>query len=143
MGFEVSPSRVIRRRSLAPVVAVIVLAVATVAIALVTSRSPAVGPSVVCHELDPPTCQQVAQAALDVVRVEGREPVDVAVWPSLICGSDADCPLARLARRQALGSAVVSFGPGRPEAWTNVLGPARSGVNASPGVDAWVIRWVG
>ncbi len=65
----------------------------------------------------------------------------VAVWPSLLCGDASDCPPSRLAGREKLGSAVVTFEPTQITAWANVVGPPRSpGSLARPQPIAWVIR---
>ena len=94
-------------------------------------------PRVVCHDVAGERCAAVARAALAVSDDPALPwPSRVDVWASLLCGSDFDCPSARMTGHQATGSAVVTAGT--LGLWVNVIGPA-AGSDPAP-LEAWVIR---
>ena len=94
-------------------------------------------PRVVCHDVANERCAAVARAALAVSDDPALPwPSQVDVWASLLCGSDFDCPSARMTGHQATGSAVVTAGT--LGLWVNVIGPA-AGSDPAP-LEAWVIR---
>ncbi|MGZ8527689.1 MAG: hypothetical protein ACXWWR_02760 [Candidatus Limnocylindrales bacterium] len=93
----------------------------------------------------------VGRCSLVVIAAVGQLPSDVppveaiAVWDSILCGSDADCPSSRFRGYRPLGSAIVSFGPDQPRAWVNVVEPAPhpGRVWVPTDIRAWIIRWGG
>ena len=91
----------------------------------------------VCHDVASERCAAVARAALAVSDDPALAwPSQVDVWASLLCGSDFDCPSARMTGHQATGSAVVTAGT--LGLWVNVIGPAAASDPAP--LEAWVIR---
>ena len=94
-------------------------------------------PRVVCHEVAGERCAAVARAALTAsIDPALPWPSQVDVWASLLCGSDFDCPPARLTGHQPAGSAVVTAGS--VVLWVNVMEPAAGSDPAA--LEAWVIR---
>jgi hypothetical protein len=95
-----------------------------------------------CHGLAPAVCTRVATAALSVLTPELPAISSAAVYNSLICDSNFDCPRDRLTPDALpLGSVTFSFADGGPSAWINVVqhGPTPS-VGQAP-AEAWLIRW--
>ena len=94
-------------------------------------------PRVVCHEVAGERCAAVARAALTAsIDPALPWPSQVDVWASLLCGSDFDCPPARLTGHQPAGSAVVTAGT--VVLWVNVMEPVAGSDPAA--LEAWVIR---
>lgn len=94
-------------------------------------------PRVICHDVAGERCAAVAQAALTAsIDPALPWPSKVDVWASLLCGSDFDCPPARLTGHQPAGSAVVTTGT--VVLWVNVMEPAAGSDPAA--LEAWVIR---
>jgi hypothetical protein len=192
MAFQVEPTRLGRRRSLAPAMVVVAAGVLVVAFGFLTARPAAVervassrpaaaivvvaasatpgtssppaspvssrgappwavrpagpapigAPDVTCHGLGHSRCQAVAAAVLDIVSIDSPPIAGIDVWASLICGNALDCPSDRL-RGRPLGSAAVSFGPGGPTAWANVVAatPDTAYPQGASTATAWMVRW--
>ena len=170
MGFEVPISGVDRgprrgRRAIA--VAVFVLAsVVGLAIATgggpgrtATSRlagvSPSVGdaaPSAVaalprvvpgsvrCRDVDRATCLRMAKAALLALPDDVPDAADATVWRSLLCNESSDCPPRYLDGATPLGSVIIGFADGSPDAAVNVVEGTAGPIRHAP--RAWVVRWM-
>jgi hypothetical protein len=98
--------------------------------------------SIHCHDIDAVACTAVTSASVNLLATTGAPPRSVAVWPTLLCDSEVDCPRSRLTGARPLGSAIVNLRSGTI-VWINVvdLPPDRSLTEERTGVDAWVIRW--
>ena len=97
---------------------------------------------VVCHDASPDRCGLIVAAAMKRVRF-GAQIEGIGVWTALLCHEVLDCPPSRFVGFRPLGSAIVTYGPGQPAAWVNVVEPL-----PDPGRDplavgpvAWIIRW--
>ena len=78
--------------------------------------------TIVCNDAGAAMCDRIATAASR--HVIGRSSIrEIQVWTSLLCRDLSDCPASRMAGTTRLGSAVVSFRSGLPDAWVNVVGP--------------------
>jgi hypothetical protein len=95
---------------------------------------------VACHELDRASCLAIVEAALAVLPGDAPDAVEAAAWASLLCDSTMDCPPAQLRLATPLGSVVVAFGDGGPDAWLNVIEVPAAG-SASGTTEAWIVRW--
>jgi hypothetical protein len=101
-----------------------------------------------CHEVASPSCQRLAVAALRALPSTAPTVVRADVWPTILCDSPLDCPPTRLgALTRPLGSVVLDFGDGGPEAFLNVVARtagASPTASSSPGPQslmAWVVSW--
>ena len=111
---------------------------------LPSTPRPSPGPDAVdCHDAGIVVCGEVARAAVEQLPTEAPAVESVGVWTSILCRDTADCPAFRFEGYRPLGSAIVSFGSGLPQAWVNVVEPApESGRALVPGdVQAWIIHW--
>jgi hypothetical protein len=97
-------------------------------------------PTVVCNDAGQARCRQIAVAALEIAGASGQTVAKVDVWTSLMCRDAFDCPVARLATTRPFGSAVVSFGPGHPDAWIDVVELDHGKATGTNPVLAWIIR---
>jgi hypothetical protein len=99
--------------------------------------------SIKCHGTSLERCLQIANAAMRQLPSDAPPVETIAVGDSILCSSDADCPPSRFQGYRPLGSAVVSFGPGRPRAWLNVVEPTPfpGWVWVPADSRAWIIRW--
>jgi hypothetical protein len=98
---------------------------------------------VACHGLHPAACARVIRAAVDILPPDAPTIASVGAWSSILCSDDFDCPPQRMTGYQPLGSSIISFGPGQPQAWINVVeraSPVRRSAASAPLV-AWIIRW--
>lgn len=91
-----------------------------------------------CRGLVPATCRRVVAAALSVVPPDAPQVVAASAWDSIVCGDTFDCPTRRPDRAYPLGSVIVSFADGSPDAIVNVV-EARFGANIRLGVRAWLL----
>jgi hypothetical protein len=178
MGFEVTPERVARRRSVLPAVLASIAALGIVGAGLIGAWAPSgqrvhgpgaasLSPSsqavlsepsaaasvalgvlpspgaIDCHDAGFIQCSRIVGAALQILPADLPPVESVGAWASILCRDTLDCPTGRFVGYQALGSAVVSFGPDHPEAWINVVAPVsapgRGGVPT--GLIAWVVQW--
>ncbi len=78
--------------------------------------------TIVCNDTGAAVCDRIATAASR--HIIGRSSIrEIQVWTSLLCRDSSDCPASRIMGTVRLGSAVVSFRSGLPDAWVNVVGP--------------------
>jgi hypothetical protein len=110
-----------------------------------TSRPSASPASIECHVSSLARCNQIANAAVGQMPNDSAPIETVSVWDSILCNSNDDCPSSRFQGYRPLGSAIVSFGPGRRQAWVNVVEPEPfpGWVWVPADNRAWIIRWVG
>jgi len=95
-----------------------------------------------CHDISSVRCRTIVVAAVQSLPDEAPRVRSVEAWGTLACGDSRDCPPSRLEDHRALGSAIVTFGPGRAPAMVNVA--ARTPGSGCPcGIVAWIIRWDG
>lgn len=116
----------------------------TSAAALPSTPRPYPGPDAIdCHDAGIVPCGEIAGAAVKELPAEAPAVESVGVWTSILCRDTTDCPAFRFEGYRPLGSAIVSFGPGLPQAWVNVVEPAPdTGRARVPGeVQAWIIHW--
>ena len=96
--------------------------------------------SVTCHELERPSCAAIVRAALAVLPGDAPPAIAAAAWASLLCDSTIECPPNRLRLAVPLGSVVVSFEDGGPDAWLNVIQVPVAG-GPTDDTQAWIVRW--
>jgi hypothetical protein len=96
-----------------------------------------------CHAVSDATCDAVATASLAILPADAPRVVGIDAWASILCGDSLDCPTQVLAASEPLGSAIISFAGGGPQAWVNVVDPSTSaaGEGTAPGPIAWIVRW--
>jgi hypothetical protein len=118
------------------------LAVAAFDAAAATSQPARPMPDrVACRDLDRAACLRVARAALGAVPPEAPSILEITIWRSLLCSDDIECPSRFLADSVPLGSAVVRFADGGPQAAVNVVDwQPSAGIRLGP--RAWLARWM-
>ncbi len=95
--------------------------------------------TIVCNDAGAAVCDRIATAASR--HVIGRSSIrEIQVWTSLLCRDSSDCPASRIVGKFRLGSAVVSFRSGLPDAWVNVVGPLPVQERSSLDDVAWIIN---
>ena len=96
--------------------------------------------SVACHELDRSRCLAIVEAAMAELPGDAPTVATASAWAVLLCDSSIDCPPDRLRAATPLGSVVIAFGDGGPDAWLNVI-EVPAAESGTPGTDAWIVRW--
>ncbi len=95
--------------------------------------------TIVCNDAGVAVCDRIASAASR--HLIGRSSIrEIQVWTSLLCRDSSDCPASRIVGTVRLGSAVVSFRSGLPDAWVNVIGPLPVQERSPLDDVAWVIN---
>ena len=79
------------------------------------------------------------RAALRVLPADLPDVERAAVWQSLVCNSDFDCPPAYLRESAPAGSVVLAFSDGSPSVAVNVV-DWRYGSGIRLGLRAWIAR---
>ena len=97
-----------------------------------------------CHGLASVDCTRIALAAVQDLPPDAPVVRTAAVWSTILCDSDLDCPASRLRGHRPLGSAILGFGAGGPTVWVDVVEPATVPRGGSDLLDvqAWIIRWI-
>jgi len=100
-------------------------------------------PVVACHGLGADACRRIALAGIAALPPDSPRVTRVEAWASMLCADDLECPRDRLFESVPLGSAIVTFADGGPQAWLNVVSPAVPSASAEQtgGASAWVVRW--
>jgi hypothetical protein len=95
--------------------------------------------TIVCNDAGVALCARIVAAASSSVL--GRSSIrEIQVWTALLCRDSSDCPASRIVGTFHLGSAVVSFRSGLPDAWVNVVGPLPVQPRSSLDDIAWIIN---
>jgi hypothetical protein len=82
----------------------------------------------------------MAKAALLALPDDVPDAADATVWRSLLCNESSDCPPRYLDGATPLGSVIIGFADGSPDAAVNVVEGTAGPIRHAP--RAWVVRWM-
>jgi hypothetical protein len=94
-----------------------------------------------CHDVAQAQCRRLVRAALRVLPDELPTVRDAAVWGSLVCNDNFDCPADYLRDSLPAGSVILAFVDGSSAAALNVV-DWRYGSSVRLGLRAWMVRTV-
>jgi hypothetical protein len=94
-----------------------------------------------CHDVDDRQCRRVIRAALRVLPADLPDVSGAAVWRSLVCNDNFDCPPDYLRDSDSLGSVTMRFADDSPSVSVNVV-DWRYGTSIRLGLRAWIARSV-
>jgi hypothetical protein len=92
-----------------------------------------------CHDIAPVQCHRIVRAALRVLPDDLPTVRDAAVWDSLVCNDNFDCPADYLRDSLPAGSVILGFVDGSSAAALNVV-DWRYGSSVRLGLRAWIVR---
>ena len=91
-----------------------------------------------CHQVARSQCNRLVRAALRVLPDELPVVGHAAVWGSLVCNDDFDCPTEYFKDAEPVGSVFVGFGDGSPGVTVNVVDWGY-GTGIRLGLRAWLV----
>ena len=95
--------------------------------------------SIHCNDVDGLLCGRIVREGLSVLPADLPRVHEVAVWRSLLCSNDFDCPPEYLRGSVPAGSVVVTFADGSPSVAVNVV-DWQYGPQIRLGLRGWVVR---